>query len=235
MSNPMLARTKHLSKSLTDEYLTRGGVSIKTLTLFLFMVPTFLYSWQLPVETAGGAWIAALVGSLIFALITIFNPSVAMYTAPVYAVLEGFLLGGISKFYNIEYPGIPFQAATLTMLVFAVMWFIYHNQIIKVTEKFRSGLVSVMFGILIYYILSLLTPLMGFQMPLIHDSGWMGIGFSLVVCGVASFCFLLDFDEIDGLVGVAPKKYEWYCAFGLILTFVWLYLELLRLLSKIKD
>lgn len=235
MSNIALARAKNSLAGYGDETLSRVGVSIKTIILFLFMIPTFVWAWQQPTELAGGIWVGALIGSLVLAIITIFSPRIAFITAPLYAIAEGALLGGISKYYDAQYPGLPFEAAGLTMAVFMVMWFMYSTGMIKVTEQLRTMIFSAMLGILLYYVAALVTPLFGFQMPLIHDSGWMGITFSLVICGVAAFNFLLDFDLIDNLKGTAPKYMEWYCAFGLILTFVWLYLELLRLLQKIKD
>lgn len=235
MSNIALAKAKDSLAGYGDETLTRGGVSIKTLLLFLIMIPTFVWAWQQPAELSGGIWVGALIASIVLALVTIFAKRMSPITAPLYAVAEGALLGGISRFYDIKYPGIPFEAAALTMTVFIVMWFVYSTGTIKVTDQLRSVIFSAMLGIVLYYIAALVTPMFGFQMPLIHDSGWMGITFSLVVCGVAAFNFLLDFDVIDSMVGVAPKYMEWYCGFSLLLTFVWLYLELLRLLQKIKD
>ena len=234
MSNPILSRVANPLIGYRDDTLTKAGVSFKTLLLFLFMIPTFVWAWQQPAELSGGIWISALIGGFVVALITIFNPKIAWLTAPIYAVVEGALLGGISRFYELDYPGLPFQAAGLTMAVFAVMWFVYSTGLIKVNEKFMQVMMTAMLGIVVYYIAALVTPMFGFQMPFIHDSGWMGITFSLVICGVAAFNFLIDFDQVDKLKGVAPKHMEWYCAFGLILTFVWLYLELLSLLRKLE-
>lgn len=235
MSNIALKRAKDSLAGYNDETLTSGGVSFKTLILFLFMVPTFVWSWSQPTEVVGGYLLGSLIVGFVVALITIFSPRTAFITAPIYSILEGILLGSISKIYDAKYPGIPFEAAALTMTTFGVMWLLYSSGTIKVNEKFKQTLLAAMLGIVIYYVAAIVTPMFGFQMPLIHDSGWMGITFSIIICLVAAFNFLLDFDTINEMKGVAPKYMEWYCAFGLILTFVWLYLELMRLLSKIKD
>ena len=176
-----------------------------------------------------------MIGGFVVALVTIFKKEWARFTAPVYALLEGLLLGGISIFFEARFPGIVLQAVGLTFGVAFVMYALYTSRVIPVTDKLRLGIVAATGGIAVFYLISLGLGFFGIQMPLIHSSGTFGILFSLFVVGVASFNLLLDFDLIEnGAAMGAPKYMEWYGAFGLLVTLVWLYLEILRLLSKLR-
>lgn len=178
------------------------------------------------------SWIAGF-GLAIF---TIFKPKLARITAPLYAVAEGLLLGAISAIFEAQYPGIAFQAVALTAGVLAVMLVLYATRTIRVTDRLRSVIMVSMLAIVAVYLVSIVANLFGAKVPLIYDSGPIGIGFSLLVCGVAAFRLLLDFDFIErGVAMRAPRYMEWFAAFGLLLTLVWLYLEILRLLSKLRS
>jgi uncharacterized YccA/Bax inhibitor family protein len=167
--------------------------------------------------------------------VTIFKPRVAPYTSPFYAVLEGLFLGAISARYAVQYAGLPLQAVGLTFMVFLAMLTVYQTRIIKVTDKLRFGIAAATGGIALFYLLSFVLAMFGVQIPMIHGSGMVGIGFSLIVVGIAALNLVLDFDFIDrGVQAQAPKHMEWYAAFGLLVTLVWLYLEILRLLSKLQ-
>jgi uncharacterized YccA/Bax inhibitor family protein len=177
-----------------------------------------------------------LFGGFIFALITIFKSSWAMVTAPVYALCEGLFLGGISAIFNKAYPGIAFQAVALTFGVLFLMLTLYKTGTIKVTDKFRMGVIAATGSILLIYILTLVLSLFGVRVPYIHEGGAVGIGFSLIVVGIAALNLVLDFDFFDkGEQAKLPKKMEWYAAFGLMVTLIWLYIEILILLSKIRE
>src|SRR3546814_438413 len=187
------------------------------------------------VENPGWLPVVAIAG-LGVAILTIFKANLARFTAPVYALLEGALLGSISKLYNDQYDGIVVQAVGLTVGVFLVMLFLYASRIIKVTDKLRMGIVAATGAIMLVYLVGFVMRLFGAEMPFIHDSGPMGIGISLLIVGVAAFNLLLDFDFVErGVEAGGPRHMEWYAAFGLLVTLSWLYLGLLRLLAKLQS
>ncbi|NTU59413.1 MAG: Bax inhibitor-1/YccA family protein [Chlorobiaceae bacterium] len=176
-----------------------------------------------------------LFGGFGVSLIIIFKKDLAPNLALVYAVLEGLALGGVSAFMESLYPRIVAQAVVLTFGTFTALLALYQFRVIKVTARFRLMVFSATGGIAIYYLLSFVLSFFGIRMPLIHDSGMYGILFSLLVVAVAAMNLVLDFDFIEqGVLAGAPKYMEWYGAFGLMVTLVWLYIEILRLLSKTR-
>jgi uncharacterized YccA/Bax inhibitor family protein len=178
------------------------------------------------------SWIAGFG----LAILTIFKPKLARITAPMYAVAEGLLVGGISKIFEVQYKGIVLQAVGLTMGVFVMMLVLYATGTIRVTNRLRKGVIAATGAIMLVYLVSIVANLFGGHVPLLNSTGPLGILISLVIVGVASFNLLLDFDFIErGVAAGAPRYMEWYGAFGLMVTLVWLYLELLRLLSKLRS
>jgi uncharacterized YccA/Bax inhibitor family protein len=156
-------------------------------------------------------------------------------TAPVYALLEGLALGGISAAFDLRYPGIGIQAVSLTFGTLLVLLLAYSSGLIKVTQKFRLGVVAATGGIALFYVMQMLLGFFGVRFAAINGSGVIGIGFSLIVVAVAALNLVLDFDFIEsGVQSGAPKYMEWYGAFGIMVTLVWLYLEILRLLAKMN-
>lgn len=228
-------------RDLVDEVeaMTVEGTAIKTGILLSLAVLTAGFTWnQLLVgNQAAMPWMmGGLIGGLVFAIATIFKPNWSPITAPAYALFEGVFLGGISAMYSAMYDGIVVQAVALTFGTMVTMLIVYGTGLIRVTEKFRAGVTAATFGILLVYGASLLMNLFGASVPYIHESGIIGIGFSLVVVGVAAMNLVLDFDFIERAAEAqAPKTMEWYGAFGLMVTLVWLYLEILRLLSKLSS
>ena len=176
------------------------------------------------------------IGGFIVAMITMFKPTIAPWTSPIYAALEGVLLGAISQFVELRYGGgIALQAVTLTCGVLFIMLFVYATRIIRVTEKLKMGIVVATSALCLFYLVTMLLRLFGMEMPFVFAGGTYGIAFSLFVVGLAAFNLLLDFDFIENAsASQAPKYMEWYGAFSLIVTLVWLYLELLRLLAKLR-
>lgn len=175
------------------------------------------------------------IGGLIVAVITIFCKTASPITAPIYAVLEGLALGSVSVLYEKQYPGIALQAVGLTFAVLGAFLFAYTTRLIRPSQGFMRGVALATGGITLYYIVAFIMTCFGLHAPLIWSSGPLGIGFSLVVCAVAAFNLLIDFDFIDrGVQQGAPKYMEWYGAFSLMVTMVWLYLEILRLVSKLN-
>jgi uncharacterized YccA/Bax inhibitor family protein len=176
-----------------------------------------------------------LIGGLLLALVTVFVKRAAPYTAPLYAVCEGLALGGLSALFEARFPAIVVQAVALTFGVFLGMLFLYKSGVVQATRNFRLGVAAATFGIFLVYGLSLLLRVFGTTIPLIHESGPVGIAFSLFVVVVAALNLVLDFDFIErGAEAGAPKYMEWYAAFGLLVTLVWLYIEILRLLAKLR-
>jgi len=178
-----------------------------------------------------------LFGGMIFAFVTIFKREWAPVTAPIYALLEGMALGGISAFVNLRYPGIAFQAVGLTFGTLFMMLFLYRSGIIKVTNKLRMGIVAATGGICLFYFASMLLGFFHVNFfGSVFGSGVVGIGFSLFVVAIAALNLVLDFDFIEqGVNAGAPRFMEWYGAFGIMVTLVWLYIEMLRLLSKVRS
>jgi uncharacterized YccA/Bax inhibitor family protein len=172
---------------------------------------------------------------LVIGLVTVFKKEWAPATTPVYAAAEGVLLGVISLVFDRRYPGIAFNAAALTLGTLAVMLVAYRAGVVRATNNFTRGVVAATGAIALVYLVSIVVSIFGGRVPMIHDSGPIGIGFSLVVVAVAALNLVLDFDLIEqGARSGAPKYMEWYGAFALLVTLVWLYLELLRLLAKLQ-
>lgn len=212
--------------------MTVNGTINKTAALFLILLLGGAISWYQPSQLFiwGGA-----IGGFIIAMVTIFKKEWSPVTAPVYAGLEGLFLGGISLQYASMYNGIVFNAVLLTIGIFAAMLMVYRSGLIKVTQQFRMGVVAATGGIALVYLASIVLSFFGINISLIHGDGWMGIGFSLIIVGVAALNLVLDFDMIEqGAQAQAPKYFEWYTSFGLMITLVWLYIELLRLLAKLQ-
>lgn len=235
-SNPVLKDDAFISRSQTsDGVMTINGTINKTAILLCLCVTSAYYTWNTP---GAQSWILpAAIGGLIFALITIFKKTWAPFTSPIYALLEGVVLGAISVMYETQIPGIVFQAISLTFATMALMLFLFRYNIIRVTDKLRSGIFIATGAIMVVYLVSFVMGFFGASIPMIHGSGPIGIGFSLLVVGIAAFNLLLDFDFIHRASESrqAPKYMEWVGAFGLMVTLVWLYLEILRLLGKLNS
>ncbi len=226
---------------IRTEAMTVNGTVWATAALLVLVVLAGAWGWnQVDVTDESVSlpgWLFPVVlGALGVAILTIFKPDLARFTAPVYALLEGAFLGAISGLYNAAYDGIVIQAVGLTIGVFAVMLFLYGTRIVKVTEKLRMGVIAATGAVVLVYVANLILSLFGAEVPFLHDTGPIGIGISLVIVGIAAFNLLLDFDFVErGVAAGAPARTEWYAAFGLLVTIVWLYLELLRLLAKLQS
>ncbi len=223
--------------------MSLNGTVNKTGLLLLLAVLTAAFAWHqavgadgLPQPAAGLYAIGGAVAGLAFALATIFKKTWAPVTAPLYALAEGFFLGAISAVYEARFGGIVFQAVLLTFGTLFALLFAYRSGWIKATENFKLGVVAATGGIALVYLATIVLGFFNVQIPYIHDSGLIGIGFSLAVVVVAALNLVLDFDFIEtGIDQGAPKYMEWYGAFGLMVTLVWLYIEFLRLLSKLQS
>jgi len=173
---------------------------------------------------------------LIMAFITCFKPAWSPTTAPIYCLFEGLFLGGFSAFINAAYPGIPLLAVSLTFGILFSLLMAYKSGWIQATENFKLGVVAATGGIFLVYLVSFILSFFGGGIPFIHSSGLIGIIFSFFVVGIASLNLVLDFDFIEqGSEDGAPRYMEWYAAFGLMVTLIWLYIEIVRLLVKLRS
>ncbi len=225
----------------TSNRMTLSGTVNKTGILLVCAILTAWWTWSQFLQSHDPAAItlpmmAGLFGGFICAMITVFKKEWSPVTAPIYALLEGLVLGGISAVMELRYPGIAFQAVCLTFGTLFVLLMAYRSGMIKVTQKFRLGVIAATGGIMVFYLLEMVLGFFGFHFTSINGSGPIGIGFSLIVVGIAALNLVLDFDFIEqGVNYGAPKYMEWYGAFGIMVTLVWLYLEILRLLSKLRS
>lgn len=233
-SNPALRLDKYqLAYGSAVERMTVQGTANKTALLLVLTFLTASISWGNP----SPLWLpVGLIGGFVLAMVTVFKKEWAGITAPIYALLEGLFLGAISASFEAQFPGIAFQAVGLTFGTLAMMLFAYSSGVIKVTEKFRLGIVAATGGIAIFYLASFVLSFLGISVPYVFGNGLIGIGFSVVVVIIAALNLVLDFDYIDQTANAgAPKYLEWYGAFALMVTLVWLYLEILRLLAKLQS
>jgi uncharacterized YccA/Bax inhibitor family protein len=223
------------------ETMTLEGTVNKTGMLLVCAIATAAWTWHLAMNTATLPMdsllrVVGLIGGLIFALITTFRKTWAPVTAPIYALLEGLVLGGISAMFEMRYPGIAIESVCLTFGTLFVLLLAYKSGMIRVTQKFRLGVVAATGAIFLFYMAEMVLGFFGIHFGSINGSGPLGIGISLVIVCVAALNLVLDFDFIEsGVAAGAPKYMEWYGAFGLMVTLVWLYLEMLRLLSKLRS
>ena len=242
-ANPALKADTFKIGNFTDtsEVMTIQGTVNKTFVMLLFLMITATWTWNkfmfAEEATVVLPWIAGgAIGGLIVAIITVFKKQWSYVTAPIYALLEGLMLGGLSAIMESIYPGIVFQAISLTFGVLFSLLFAYKTRLIKVTENFKLGVAAATGGIFLIYLVSWIAGMFGSGIPYIHESGLIGIGFSLFVVVIAALNLVLDFDFIEkGAENGAPKYMEWYAAFGLMVTLIWLYIEILRLLSKLRS
>jgi uncharacterized YccA/Bax inhibitor family protein len=232
--NPTLSQNTFTEVGrVSGETMTVQGTVNKTAILLALTAGAAAYSWN---SHAGNLWImVGGLGGFIMAMVTIFKKEWSAVTAPVYAVLEGLFLGAVSAIFELRYPGIVMQAVMLTFGTLAALLAAYTMGFIRATNGFRRGVFAATGGIALVYLVSMVLSLFHIQIPLIFGAGPWGILFSLFVVVVAAMNLVIDFDFIEsGAQQGVPKYFEWYGAFGLMVTLIWLYLEILRLLSKLN-
>ncbi len=220
------------SHIITEKMTAAGAVNKSFILVGIMMLTTvFSYGNPSPLLMWGGA-----IGGLIVVLVTSFKRHLSPTLAPVYAALEGLFVGAVSAIYATSFGGaIVFHAVTLTFSVLFMMLFIYKTGIIKVTERLRMGLYMALGAIVLVYLMSFILGLFGMSVPFLHSGGTISIVISVVIVGVASMFLLLDFDNFEkGEKYGAPAYMEWFCAMGLLITLVWLYVEMLRLLALLS-
>jgi len=247
-SNPALSKNAFNPQSYTESYsetMTLNGTLNKSMAMLLLVVVGALYTWKMffgatSIEDGSALVLRWMliggIGGFVFSLITIFKKSWAYITAPIYAILEGLFLGAISAFFEARYPGLVMQAIALTFGTLLIMLFGYRSGIIKVTQKLKAGIIAATGAVALVYLISFIFSMFGAGGLIINSNGIIGIVISLVIVVIAALNLVLDFDFIvKGSQAGLPKYMEWYAAFGLMLTLVWLYIEILRLLSKLAS
>lgn len=243
-SNPLLQEKRFSGTVLegisTGEEMTLKGTMNKFGVLVMLMIGSTLFAWS-QVYKGGDPkplMMIGVFGGLAIALVMAFRMQWSSFLAPVYAILEGLFVGAVSALYDYLYPGLPMQAVALTLLVTLIMFLVYRYRIIKVTGRLRTIVVVATAAIAFFYLIQWLTYAFtgtAIAGSFTNSASPLGIGFSILVVGLAAFNLLLNFDTVEkGIEMRAPKYMEWYSAFGLLVTIVWLYLELLRLLSKLQ-
>lgn len=238
-SNPALGENVFRGYGMAaGETMTLTGTVNKTGVLLLCAVATAAWTWNLglnsPEMAAPLAGMGA-IGGLIVAFVTIFKKAWSPITAPLYALLEGLVLGTVSVMMESRYPGVAFEAVLLTFGTLLALLLAYHARIIRMNDKFRMGIVAATGGIVVFYLLTWVLGFFGVHFTSVYGSGAVGIGFSIFVVIVAALNLVLDFDLIErGAQSGAPKYMEWYGGFALLVTLIWLYFEILRLLVKLR-
>jgi len=227
--------------SSRDGAMTLNGTVNKTSFLLVLVLCGAMYSWSQfkgpdSIDALAPLAMIGALGGFVVAMITIFKKEWSAFTAPVYAALEGLALGAISSLFELRYPGVVMQAVALTFGTMGAMLFAYRTGLIRVTEKFKLGVFAAMMGILLVYVADMVMGLFGHQIGMINSNTPLGIGFSVFVVIIAALRLVLNFDMIEqGVTARAPKYMEWYGGFALVITLVWLYLEILQLLSKLNS
>ncbi|MBX2993911.1 MAG: Bax inhibitor-1/YccA family protein [Bdellovibrionaceae bacterium] len=243
-SNPALSEStfQNFSTAGDQTTMTIQGTVLKSFLLIFLVIASAALSWSKAFPDGWGADVApvipvwylpAIIGAFIVALVIIFKKNTAPLLAPVYAVLEGATLGALSALFEFRYPGIVVQAVLGTCGTFLALLLAYQSGLVKATENFKLGVVAATGGIALVYVINFVMNFFGMSVPYLHDGGPIGIGLSVFIVIVAALNLVLDFDFIEkGAEQNAPKFMEWYAAFGLLVTLIWLYLEILRLLGK---
>jgi len=239
-SNPALTSDtfRGTRAGIGEAAMTIEGTVTKTALALVILFATASYTWSLGVRDPRipAFTMVGVLGGLVAAMVTIFKKEWAGTTTPIYAGLEGLALGGISAVFEARFPGLVSQAVFLTFGTLGALLLAYRSGVIKATENFKLGVFAATGGIALVYLINFVMHFFGSGIPMIHSSGTVGIVFSVIVVGVAALNLVLDFDFIEqGAAYGAPKYLEWYGAFGLLVTLVWLYMEILRLLSKLQE
>jgi len=237
--NPTMRDQVWMDHVTTDSnVMTVGGTINKCFILFILLVAAAAVAWNMVLSQPQLAWpmlIGCLVGGLILALVASFAPRTSPVVAPLYAVVEGVLLGALSLLFETQYPGIVRNAIFVTLGVFATMLFLYKIKALQATPAFTKGVLAATGAVFLVYLCSIGMSLFGYTMPFLHEAGIMGIGISLVIVVIASLNLVIDFHRIEQGAAMGQAKHmEWYGAFALLVTLIWLYLEILRLLAKLR-
>lgn len=223
------------SKSYATTKMSIGGIVLKSISMLCLVTATAAYTWHLFFSGVNTKWYTAIgmFVAIVCSLFISFKHSSAKYLLPIYSLAKGFFLGGISALAHQRFPNLPFQAIGVTLVTFFVMFLLYKWKLIRVTRQFRSMIITATASIFMFYFIGWILWFLKIDVPYLWGTSWFAIGFNVVAALVASFSLLLDFYYIDKQVGRYPKEREWLATWGLLITLIWLYVEVLRLLKKL--
>lgn len=223
------------TKTYSKTKMSIGGIIFKSLFMLALVTTTASYTWKLYFEGLETKWYTAIgmFVAIFCSLFISFKHNSAKYLLPIYALAKGLFLGGISAIAHKRFPNLPFQAIGVTITTFFVMLLLYKWKIIRVTREFRAIIITASATIFMFYFVGWILHFLGFQVPHLWGTSWIAIGFNVIAAMVASFSLLLDFYYIDKQVGRYPKDREWLATWGLLITLIWLYVEVLRLMKKL--
>lgn len=234
-SNPAFSNYVWKNDRTSYTRMTLNGIFIKSLFSLLLVSLTTWYVWDLVYQGVDVKWYTSggLLAAIVCSILTSYKRRWAPVTTPLYALSKGLFLGGISAYAEKRFPGLPIQAVAVTILTFFVMLILYKAKIVVVTRQFRSVIITAIITIMTIYFVQWILYFFGIHLPFVWGTSWLAIGFNVLAALVAAFSLLLDFDFIDRKLHKAPKYYEWVATWGLLVTLIWLYLEVLRLMKKL--
>lgn len=234
-SNPAFSNYIWNKNKKDNNLMNLNGILIKTFFCLILVALSTWYVWDLVSQGIDVKWYMSLgiLFSIILSIITSYKHTWAKITAPLYSFSKGFFLGGFSAYAERQFEGMPMRAVFVTIVSFFVMLILYKLRIIKVTKQFRSVIISASITIMFVYIITWILSFFGITVPFIHGTSAFAIGFNIIAACVASLALLLDFDFIERKLGIAPKYMEWVATWGLLITLIWLYVEVLRLMKKL--
>lgn len=235
-SNPAFSNYFWSSKrSSKAKKMSLGGIILKSFFGLILVTLTACYTWKLYFEGVDVQWhlYGGMITAVIFSITISYKHHWAKWLVPLYALAKGFFLGAISVYAHKKFPDLPFRAVGVTIVTFFVMLFLFKIKLIKVTRQFRSILIASIATIFALYFINFILHFFNVSFPFLWGTSWLAIGFNIITVIVASFSLLLDFDYIERYVGKAPKEKEWVATWGFLITLIWLYVEILRLMKKL--
>jgi uncharacterized YccA/Bax inhibitor family protein len=234
-SNPAFSNYIWNKNNEENNLMSLNGILLKTFFCLILVGLSTWYVWDLVYQGVDVKWYTTIgiLASIVLSILTSYKHSWAKYTAPLYSFAKGFFLGGISAYAEIKFNGMPMRAVTVTIITFFVMLILYKLRIIIVTKQFRSVIISATVTIMFIYITTWILSFFGIKIPIIYGTSWFAIGFTIIAASIASLALLLDFDFIERKINIAPKYMEWVATWGLLITLIWLYVEVLRLMKKL--
>lgn len=234
-SNPAFSNYVWKQGGTDHSKMSLNGILLKSFFCLLLVGLTTWYVWDLVYKGVDVTWYTSggLIAAIVFSLLTSFKRTWAPITTPLYALAKGLFLGGFSAYAEIRFEGMPMRAVSVTLLTFFIMLILYKARIVIVTKKFRSVIITAVITIITIYIINWILSFFGIRLAFIWGTSWFAIGFNVIAALVASFSLLLDFDFIDRYLHKAAKYYEWVATWGLLVTLIWLYIEVLRLMKKL--
>ncbi|MEE9407185.1 MAG: Bax inhibitor-1/YccA family protein [Polaribacter sp.] len=234
-SNPAFTSYFWRKNKSSATKMSLSGIILKSILMLLLVAITAAYTWYLFFKGIDISWYTSIgmFVAIAVSLFISFKHNSAKYLLPIYALAKGFFLGGISTYVHKRFPGLPLQAIGVTIVTFLVMLLLFKTRIIKTSKQFRAVVITASITIFTIYMISWILSFFGISVPFIWGTSWIAIGFNILAAIVASLSLLLDFHYIEKQIGRAPKSKEWLATWGFLITLIWLYIEVLRLLKKL--